>query len=132
VIDQTQVVLRPDPFTRTAVATETRRRDWDDTLSARLGLEGDVADHWMLSGGVAWEPSPVPGETLEPGFPRGDALVYAIGFSYHLPKVAFDLGYSFHQLDDREVTGLEAANPRVTSIFESRNQVWSFSASWRW
>ncbi len=74
-------------------------RDWDDTLSVRLGAEWKVAPSWLLSGGLAHEPSPVPVETLDPAFPISDALVYAAGISYQRPSFAVDIGVSFHDFD---------------------------------
>ena len=112
-------------------AREVRRRDWDDTLSVRFGLEGDVADHWVLSSGLAWEPSPVPASTLEPGFARGDALVAGLGFSYQIAEISLDLGYSFYFYDDRGTRGQEVERPNVAGTFSSRDQIWAFSASFR-
>ena len=111
--------------------TLTERRDWDDTLALRLGVEGEISDDWSVGGGIAFEQSPVPDATLEPGFPRGDAMVYAVGFSYNQPKISFDLGYSFHDFDQREATGLEAQNPNRTARLSAHDQVWSASARWK-
>ncbi len=111
--------------------TVTTRRDWDDTMSLRLGLEGDITDTVMLFGGIASEPSPVPGNTLEPGFSRGDAMVYAIGFSYSFPQISFDLGYSFHDHDSRGASGQEPFNPGRSGTYESSDQVWGFAVRWR-
>lgn len=123
------VTFSPNPF---ATSTrEVRRRDWDDTLSVRTGLEGDVGEHWVLSGGLAWEPSPVPTETLEPGFARGDAIVVGLGFGYHVAKVSLDLGYSYYFYDDRSARGHELQQPAVAGTYSSRDQIWAFSASWR-
>jgi long-chain fatty acid transport protein len=107
------------------------RRDWDDTLSLRLGVEGDVTDAVMLYGGLAWEPSPVPGGNVEPGFPRGDAYVYAVGATYNFPQISFDLGYSFHDHQDRQVSRQEAQNFTIPGTYSARDQVWSASARWR-
>lgn len=127
-----------DPVRRGPVLGEvlqTRTRDWDDTLSARLGVEGDVTSRLALHGGLAWEPSPVPSDNVEPGFPRGDALVYSVGFSYDFPQVSFDVGYSFWDHDDRRVTGQEIGGPDpapdVLSTYTADEQVWSASARWR-
>lgn len=129
-LDDTSITFRPDPSGEgPAVVTP---RDWEDTLSLRLGLEGDVTDTFMLYGGIGWEPSPVPGDTIEPGFPRGDALVYALGATYELPRISFDLGYSFHDHDDRGASGQEPLDPDVDGTYGSREQVWGFSARWRW
>lgn len=111
--------------------TIPRERNWDDTVSLRLGVEGDLTDTWSMGGGIAWQPSPVPNKTAEPGFPRGDTLVYAIGGSYNLPQLSIDVGYSIHDFDDRSVTGQEFFNPAVRGTYSGHSQVWSASARWR-
>ena len=131
-LEETAVTWSPDPVIGTTSATYLTPRDWDDTLSLRLGLEGNITDPLMIYGGVAWEPSPVPGGTLEPGFPRGDALVYAAGVSYSLPNISFDLGYSFHDHDSRGASGQELKNPGVNGSYSAFSQVWGFSVRRRW
>ena len=121
---------RQGPVLGDVVQTRTRR--WDDTLSVRLGVEGDLTSTWAIHGGVALEPSPVPDGNVEPGFPRGDALVYAAGFSYNLSWISFDLGYSFWDYDDRRAAGQELQRPNVQSTYSAHEQVWSFSARWRY
>ena len=127
-LDETSVTFDPDAFRRGP--TERTRRDWDDTLSLRLGLEGDVSDALAVFGGVALEPSPVPDGTVEPGFPRADATVYAVGASWSFPKLSFDLGYSFHDYDDRAARGQEP-DPAVSGRYSAHDQVWAVSARWR-
>jgi long-chain fatty acid transport protein len=111
--------------------TELTPRDWDDTLSLRLGLEGDITDDFMLFGGVAYEPSPVPNNRVVPDFPRADDWVYAAGFSYQFPQISFDLGYSFHQYDSHDVSGQEQLNPNRPGRYSDREQVWGFGVRWR-
>lgn len=101
-------------------------RDWDDTLSIRLGVEGNITDNFRLAGGVAWEPSPVPTSTLEPGFPRGDAYVYALGAGFDYPWLSFDLGYSLHDHEGR-------GEPRPDGgRYSASEQVFAVSARWRY
>jgi len=125
----TDITYDPDAFGDGP--TVSTRRDWDDTLSLRLGVEGDITDAFVLFGGVAFEPSPVPGATIEPGFPRGDAYVYALGFSYNFPQLSFDVGYSLHEHDNRGASGQEPLNPGVTGTYGSSDQVFSAAARWR-
>jgi long-chain fatty acid transport protein len=127
-LDDSVFLASPDAF---GSGSRTTLRNWDDTVSLRLGLEGDVSDTFALFGGVAFEPAPVPGENLEPGFPRGDTLVYAVGFSYNIPKISFDVGYSFHDHDNRNASGQELLNPTRSGSYNSRDQVWAASARWR-
>lgn len=104
-------------------------RNLEDTLSIRLAAEGDITDNFLLFGGLAFEPSPVDSPT--PGFARGDALVYALGFSYEFPQISFDVGYSFHDHDNRGARFQEPENPTVSGTYEAHDQVWSASARWR-
>jgi long-chain fatty acid transport protein len=128
-LENTDVTYDPDGFGDGP--TVTTRRDWDDTLSLRLGLEGDITERFVLFGGIAWEPSPVPGGRVEPGFPRGDATVYATGFSYNFPQLSFDVGYSFHDHDSQGASGQEPFNPGVSGTYSAKDQVWGVSARWR-
>ena len=107
-------------------------RDWKSTTSLRLGIEGNVTDNFLLFGGVAQEPSPVPGSTLEPGFPRGDARVYAGGFTYNFPQISFDLGYSLHDHDSRAASNQELLHPGRSATYSAKDQVWGFAVRWRW
>jgi len=113
------------------VPSNVQRAGWDDVVSIRLGLEGDVTDALSLSGGVALEPSPVPGARVDPAFFRGDATVYSIGLSYAFPQLSFDLGYSLHEHDDVTVLAQEPFAPNVRGTYASDDQVWAVSARWR-
>jgi long-chain fatty acid transport protein len=116
-----------DPLAPVAVV---QRGNWDDTLSLRLGVEGDVGDTLTLYGGVALEPSPVPSQRVDPGFPRGDATVYAFGASYHFPQLSFDLGFSRHEHDSVDVR-FQETDPQVPGSYSADDTVWSASARWR-
>lgn len=115
--------------------TDVQRSGWDDTLSVRLGLEGDVTDALTLAAGAAWEPSPIPDRRIDPAFFRGDATVYAVGLSYSFPWLSFDLGYSFHDYDDRGAVVVDRSFPgpptAVAGEFSTREQLWAVSARWR-
>ncbi|MEM7479871.1 MAG: outer membrane protein transport protein [Acidobacteriota bacterium] len=107
------------------------RAGWDDTVSIRLGAEGRLTDALTLTGGLAYEPSPVPEDEVDPGFPRGDAMVYALGLSYEFPKVIFDLGYSIHDHDSVTANGQEPRFPDTRGTYSADDQVWSASARWK-
>lgn len=128
-LEATDVTYDPDAF-RDGPTVSTRR-DWKDTTSLRLGVEGDITDNFLLFGGVALEPSPVPDRTVEPGFPRGDATVYGAGFTYNFPQLSFDVGYSFHDHDDRGARGQEFLNPNRAGTYSASDQVWGFAVRWR-
>jgi long-chain fatty acid transport protein len=130
-LEATDVTYDPDVFRDGPTVPTRTARDWKDTTSLRLGVEGDITDNLLLFGGVASEPSPVPDHTAEPGFPRGDAMVYGLGFSYGFPQLSFDVGYSFHDHDDRGVRGQELDNPSRTGTYKANEKVWGFAVRWR-
>ena len=107
-----------------------RRDGWDDTVSVRVGLEATLGS-WQLYGGVAHEPSPVPPSRADGGFPRGDALVYALGFGWSHDDLAFDIGYSIHDFQDVAVTRQELLAPDVAGTFGSVDQVFGLAVRWR-
>ncbi len=108
-----------------------QRRDWDDTFSLRLGVEGELNKTWSVSGGLAYEGSPIPDATVEPGFSRGDAFVIAFGASYNLPELSLDIGYSLHTYQDRGAAGQEPLQPNIAGEYSGSLQAWSVSARWR-
>jgi long-chain fatty acid transport protein len=134
-LDSTSVTYEPNTFAILAghpgTTTETTRRDWKDTLSWRLGAEGNLSTHWLLGLGFAMEPSPIPSDRIEPGFPRGgDAQVYGVGFGYLVEHVRFEISYSFYQYGSTGVVGQELAHPSVPGTYTTRDQAFALSASW--
>jgi long-chain fatty acid transport protein len=124
-LDDTAITFDPQPVPENE--TVVTRRDWKDTYNLRLGVEGDITDAFALYGGVSYEPSPVPGKTLAPDFPRGDAMVYALGASYSFPWISFDLAYSLHDHDGQRTGIAEPLNPGVRGSYSARDKVWAVS-----
>lgn len=121
-----------DPETLDADFALDRRDGWDDTLAIRLGGEWTLPDpRWRLGAGIALEPSPAGDGAVEPGAPRGDAQVYALGASLDVaPGLSFDLGYSFHDFGGRDAARQEP-DPTVVTRYQAHAQVFAFSARWR-
>lgn len=71
-------------------------RDWRDTLSLRLGAKGQPGRRVGLSGGFAYEPSPVRSEPFTVGLPLGPTRVFGAGLSFSVGGVSLDGAYSFH------------------------------------
>ena len=132
-VDRTRIELGANPYRDCCQAEPPaldRRRDWNDVVSLRLGAEWTLSPMWSLGGGLAFEPSPVPDATIEPGFSQGDTTVLAFGASCNLDGLSFDVGYSYHQSDDRKAF-LDGYDFPYPGTFSSRAQVFSISARWR-
>lgn len=129
-LQATDITYSPNPF-NPLFPTETIPRDWKDTTGLRLGVEGNVTDHFLLYGGIAREQSPVPDRTVEPGFPYGDFTVYAAGFGYDFTQISFDLAYSYHSFSDRSAAHQEPQYPGRTGTYGGRDSVFGITARWR-
>jgi long-chain fatty acid transport protein len=130
-LPDTVVTYSPNPLPNFPLPNPVRPRNWNDTNDFRLGIEGDINAQWMIYGGVGYEQSPVPNSTVEPGFPRGDAILVAAGFSFSVGYVTFDAGGSYYFLKDHHVSGQEALNPGVGGTYSGDEYAWSGSVRWR-
>ena len=73
----------------------TLPRRWKDTYQWRVGMEYILKDRWMLRGGYAYDPSPVPSETLDPAYLDGDQQILCLGGGYRVKLAAIDLAYEY-------------------------------------
>lgn len=57
-------------------------RDWEDTTAYKLGVSYQATEALVLRAGYTYDPSPVPDETFEFGWPDTDRNVYTLGTGY--------------------------------------------------
>jgi long-chain fatty acid transport protein len=71
-------------------------KNWHNTVNVHVGAEGNLGRHWMLRGGVLYDPSPSPDSTLLPDVPDATRVNLAIGGTYRMEcGLHFDVGYQF-------------------------------------
>jgi long-subunit fatty acid transport protein len=78
--------------------------------------------------------SPIPSGNVEPGFPRANAYVASIGFSYTLQSrhISFEAGGAYYFFQRNNVSGQEAPfNPGAPGSYTGDDRVWSGSVHWR-
>jgi len=85
--DQLEIALPGD-------VTTVSRKDWEDTIVIRAGLEYEIRSIGLdLRAGYAYDPTPVPADTLDFTLPDIDRHVVSLGASYGLPANMFvDIG----------------------------------------
>jgi long-chain fatty acid transport protein len=58
------------------------KRRWDNTMQYQLGAEWLVNDKFALRGGVVYDPTPIPDNTFDQGWPDTDRTLFNLGFGY--------------------------------------------------
>lgn len=63
-------------------STTVYPRRWDNTMQYQLGAEWLVNDKFALRGGVVYDPTPIPDNTFDQGWPDTDRTLFNLGFGY--------------------------------------------------
>lgn len=82
-------------------------KNWDDTLSFRLGGQYMLNDNFALRAGYLFEQTAIPDETIEPGLPGADRHSIQLGLGYQNGPFTIDVAYMYIKFLDRDVTGNE-------------------------
>ena len=59
-------------------------RDWEDTTAYRLGVSYQATEAFVFRAGYAYDPSPVPDETFDMGWPDTDRNLYSLGMGWKI------------------------------------------------
>lgn len=93
-------------FPDTPELTETIPKNWDNTLTFRLGGDYILKEvyHIRFGGGYDW--TPIPPQTLDPMLPDANRTFFSIGFGLKYKPMNFgaDISYLFVYFNKRTVT----------------------------
>jgi long-chain fatty acid transport protein len=78
-------------------------RNWKDVTALRIGAEYRVTAPLALRAGFAYDPSPVPADTMDAFLPDATRLNYMVGAGYKAGSWTFDGSYFYVDKKDREV-----------------------------
>jgi len=93
----------PINFESNALPDSNAPKNWKDVIAGRFGAEYRVTDPLALRVGFAYDPSPVPSETMGPELPDADRLNYMIGVGYKIGPVTIDVAGMYVDKFDRTV-----------------------------
>ena len=93
----------PINFESSALADSNAPKNWNDVVAGRFGAEYRVTDPLALRVGFAYDPSPVPSETMGPELPDADRLNYMVGVGYKIGPVTIDVAGMYVDKFDRTV-----------------------------
>jgi long-chain fatty acid transport protein len=85
------------------VSTDAPKR-WKDVVALRLGAEFRVTDPLALRAGFAYDPTPVPADTMGPELPDADRLNYMVGAGYKVANWTIDGAFMYVDKKDRTAT----------------------------
>ncbi len=64
----------------------SHNRAWDNTIQYKIGTEWKVFSNFTLRAGYTYDPTPVPDETFDMGWPDTDRSVYNLGFGWGISE----------------------------------------------
>ncbi len=94
---------------RAFLPDSSSKKNWKDVCAIRIGGEYKVTDPLALRLGFAYDPTPVPNETMSPELPDATRLNYMAGVGYKIGNWTVDGSYFYVDKKDRTVDNLNAA-----------------------
>ena len=86
-------------------------RNWSDTYTFRLGAERQLSPDLALRAGYMWDPTPVPGETLDPLMFDVSTHRFSVGLGYTCGDWEVNGAYMYSQGQTEEAEDSENAFP---------------------
>jgi long-chain fatty acid transport protein len=101
--DKMVKIQRPALVIGNSLGDRTEVKDYDDTWSFRLGAEYKFSDTWAGRLGYAYDPSPVPDETIDYMLPDSDRHLFSIGMGFRYKKFASDACFLYMNAEERHI-----------------------------
>jgi len=82
------------PNDASGTLSSSQPKNWAGVVNVHLGAEYAINDTWRVRGGVFFDPTPSPEDTLTPDIPDATRMNFAVGGTYrHKSGLYVDLGY---------------------------------------
>ncbi len=85
-----------------AAEPETVLENWKNTFIARLGLQYQLNESLALRGGIIYDWTPQPVESIDPNLPDANRYALTLGLGYKIGRLVIDVGYQYEKFSDRE------------------------------
>jgi long-chain fatty acid transport protein len=105
------------------------RRAWRDTWGARVGTRYHLGPGWTVRAGYYWNPTPVPGSTLDSLLPDANRHELGVGAGYAWERTRVDLAYSHLFVADR-TTETNVNDASAVGIYHTRLDVVALTLSY--
>ncbi|MGI9488607.1 MAG: OmpP1/FadL family transporter, partial [Geminicoccaceae bacterium] len=112
--------------------------DWDDSFFVALGARYQLHPDFALSGGIAYDESPIPDETRTPRVPGSDRYWVSVGGEYDLTSgISLNASYTHIFMEDGDIdpttNGLDenAARGNLSGRYENQIDIFTLSGTIR-
>lgn len=75
--------------------------DWENSFTFRGGLQYMVSEKFALRGGILYDQTPQPLESMDPLLPDADRVAFTLGFGYRFGNFVLDAAYQGEMFSDR-------------------------------
>jgi long-chain fatty acid transport protein len=105
---------------RSYLQSSSTQKRWKDVAALRVGAEYRATPSLALRAGYAYDPTPVPADTLSAELPDADRNNYTAGIGYKIGAVTVDASYFYLQKKDRTISQSRTAadSPKINGKWE--------------
>lgn len=75
--------------------------NWKDAFTIRGGIEFKASDNVAIRGGILYDQTPQPVETMDPILPDANRVAITGGFGFKTGRLVFDFAYQYEVFSDR-------------------------------
>jgi long-chain fatty acid transport protein len=109
-------------------SVDVQPKDWNDSLTLRLGAEYTIEQRWSVRAGFVWDETPVPAERLDFQVPDVNRVDLALGFGARITEqLKVDFGALWVLPEKRSTATAAPLDPPVKGRFAI--DVWVFGLS---
>lgn len=99
-------------------SVDTQAKDWNDSLTLRLGGEYTIQERWSVRAGAIWDEAPVPAERLDFQVPDADRVDFSLGFGARITEqLRVDLAALYVLPQKRSTATAEPLEPPTKGRF---------------
>lgn len=100
-------------------SVDRQAKDWNDSLTLRLGAEYTFDERWSVRAGGVWDQAPVPATRLDFQVPDANRIDVSLGVGARVAdRVTIDLGGIYVLPQERWTSMAEPLDPPVKGRFE--------------
>jgi long-chain fatty acid transport protein len=81
---------------------EVVTENWKNTWLFRCGLQYQLSDCFALRGGIAYDQTPQPADSMDPNLPDASRVALTLGFGYKIGKITIDVAGQYEKFNDRK------------------------------